>query len=309
MNLRLLEILETVAREGSFTRAADCLHLTQSAVSHAVAELERQAGTALFDRLPRGVRLLPCGAMLLDEARGILSSCRALERRMENWETQVPIRLVSCITIASFWLPGVLRQLQAQAPALRVQVQVASAANALEVLRNGSADLALIEGGAPREAHYTCLPFASYQLWAACAPDFPLPEERLTPQVLCRLPLLLREPGSAIRDTLDSALHLVGQSATPAWESVNSGALIEAASAGLGISILPDLLLRTPISQGRLRRLSLEGLHMENGMLAVYHRDKYLTQNLRQFLRCIPSYSEPAEAETSRDKKPPASAP
>ena len=66
MNLRHLEILEAVAQTGTFTGAAQKLYLTQSAVSHAVAELERQAGTALFDRLPRGVRLTPGGALLLE---------------------------------------------------------------------------------------------------------------------------------------------------------------------------------------------------------------------------------------------------
>lgn len=56
MNLRQLEILEALAQTGTFTGAAAQLHLTQSAVSHAIAELERQAGTALFRRLPKG----PC---------------------------------------------------------------------------------------------------------------------------------------------------------------------------------------------------------------------------------------------------------
>ena len=65
MNLRHLEILEAVARAGTFTGAAQKLFLTQSAVSHAVAELERQAGAPLFDRMPRGVRLTPCGTLLL----------------------------------------------------------------------------------------------------------------------------------------------------------------------------------------------------------------------------------------------------
>ncbi|MRN27155.1 LysR family transcriptional regulator, partial [Romboutsia ilealis] len=69
MNIRHLEIIEAVEQTGTFTGAAKKLHLTQSAVSHAIAELEQQAGTALFDRLPRGVCLTSCGTMLLKEAR------------------------------------------------------------------------------------------------------------------------------------------------------------------------------------------------------------------------------------------------
>ena len=105
MNLRHLEILEAVARAGTFTGAAQKLFLTQSAVSHAVAELERQAGAPLFDRMPRGVRLTPCGTLLLEEARGILAACRELEGRLAGLEEEAPVQLVSSITIASFPLP------------------------------------------------------------------------------------------------------------------------------------------------------------------------------------------------------------
>lgn len=70
MVLRHLEILEAIAETGAFTNAAKKLFITQSAVSHAVAELEKQAGTALFERLPKGVALTHCGVSLLEESRG-----------------------------------------------------------------------------------------------------------------------------------------------------------------------------------------------------------------------------------------------
>ena len=58
--------LEAIAETGTFTSAAKKLYITQSAVSHAVAELEKQAGTALFERFPKGVILTPCGVSLLE---------------------------------------------------------------------------------------------------------------------------------------------------------------------------------------------------------------------------------------------------
>lgn len=61
MVIRYLEILEAVAETGTFTGAARKLYITQSAVSHAIAELEKQAGTALFERFPKGVALTRCG--------------------------------------------------------------------------------------------------------------------------------------------------------------------------------------------------------------------------------------------------------
>ena len=116
MVLRYLEILEAVAEEGTFTGAARRLYITQSAVSHAAAELEKQAGTALFERLPKGVSLTGCGAALLEESRSILTACRNLDRRIGHLEECRPVNIVSGITIASFLLPGILRELKEAYP-------------------------------------------------------------------------------------------------------------------------------------------------------------------------------------------------
>ena len=193
-----------------------------------MAELERQAGAPLFDRMPRGVRLTPCGTLLLEEARGILAACRELEGRLAGLEEEAPVKLVSSITIASFPLPEILRRVR-------------------EIL----------------------------------------PAEPLTPRELCAAPLLLRERGSAIRDTLDSTLFLANQTARPLWESVNSTALIQAAQAGLGITVLPDLLLAEPVAQKRLRVVALDGVDMRNEMLAVRNRNQRPSRGLRVLLDAV----------------------
>ena len=286
MNLRYLEVLEAVAQTGTFTGAAQRMYLTQSAVSHAIAELERQAGSPIFDRLPRGVRLTACGALLLEESKVILSSCRDLEARMGRLAEAAPVSVVSSITIASFWLPRILRRLRDRRPDLQVRVRVVSAAAAMDVMRKGEAELALIEGTEP-EGPFVSAPFGSYHLQAACAPDFPVPAEALMPQGLCAMPLLLREPGSAIRDTLDSALYLANQTARPVWESVNSTALLEAAKAGLGITVLPELLLSGPVARGSLRIVELSGMDMENAVLAVRRKSAHPSRSLAAVLETI----------------------
>lgn len=288
MNIRYLEVLEAIEGTGTFTGAARKLHLTQSAVSHAIAELERQAGTALFDRLPRGVSLTPCGASLLEEGRGILAASRSLDKRIGRLEESTPVSLVSSITIASFVLPPILGRLKAEYPELKVRVRVESADSAMGILQRGEADLAFWEGVEPQGVFRTVL-LGTYRLCLVCAPAFPLKEDVLTPRRLCGLPLLLREPGSAIRDTLDSALKLAGQKAHPAWESVNSLALMKAAEAGLGMAVLPENLLKEPLSRGSLRILKLDGMELENKMLAVLHRDKYITRPLKMLLDAIGS--------------------
>ena len=122
MVIRYLEILEAIADTGTFTRAAQKLCITQSAVSHAVAELEKQAGTALFQRLPKGVALTRCGVSLLEESRSILTACRNLDRRINHLEENTPVNIVSSITIASFLLPKIFNELKASFPQIQLLI-------------------------------------------------------------------------------------------------------------------------------------------------------------------------------------------
>ncbi|TBL80501.1 LysR family transcriptional regulator [Paenibacillus thalictri] len=283
MSLRHFEILRAVAETGNFTRAAEKLYITQSAVSHAIRELEEKAGTALFDRLSKSVQLTKSGRLLLEEIIPILASCEALDTRFRCLEKLAPLHIVSSITIAAFWLPKILKAFEQDLPDIPIHVDVVSAANAIDILRDGKADIALVEGAAP-QGPYLCTPFASYPLYIVCAPDYPIAHKELTLQQFCSEKLLLREKGSAIRDTLDSALYLSGYTAQPTWTSVNSLALIEAAKAGLGIAILPDVLVNEPLSQGKLISLSIQDLLLENELFAVHHRDKYMTTPLKTFL-------------------------
>ena len=277
MVIRYLEILEAIAETGTFTSAAKKLYITQSAVSHAVAELEKQAGTALFERLPKGVALTRCGASLLEESRSILTACRNLDRRMSHLEENTPVNIVSSITIASFLLPEILRDLKTSFPQIQLSVRVASANTAIDILQRGNADIACWEGAAPK-GNFQTIVLGSYNLCAACAPDFDLSVKAISPDQLCRYPLLLREQGSAIRDTLDNTLALANLRAEPVWESVNSLALIKAAEAGLGITILPEKLLLDSLLLKKLRLISLDKMKMQNQMLALFHKDKYITK-------------------------------
>ena len=99
--------------------------------------------------------------------------------------------------------------------------------------------------------------------------------------------LLLRQKGSAIRDTFDSAVLLSGLEPRPVWTSINSTALIEAAKAGLGITILPDLLVQSALEAGSLVELRVRDLSLHNDLNAVHRRDRYESAPLAALLRLI----------------------
>lgn len=116
--------------------------------------------------------------------------------------------------------------------------------------------------------------------------------ETISPGQLCSYPLLLREQGSAIRDTLDNMLALANLRAVPVWESVNSLALIKAAEAGLGITVLPEKLLSDSLLLKKLRLIRLDKMNMENQMLALFHKDKYITKPFQVLIEQLKNKNE-----------------
>lgn len=293
MTLRHLMIYKTIAETGSFTKAAEALYITQSAVSHAVKELEEQANTPLFDRLSKQVRMTESGRLFLEEILPILSAFELLESRMGKLDQQAPIHLVSSITIASYRLPRILKELKKKWDELPVSVEVVRAAAAIETLREGRADLALIEGAVP-QGPFESMTFSSYSMCVLCAPDYRTVldwqgEEKgaISLEQFCKERLLLREKGSAIRDALDSALYLNGCTAYPSWCSVNSNALIEAAKAGLGLTVLPEILVRDALKKRELVTVKVRDLALSNELLAVWHRDKHMSAPLLDLLSLL----------------------
>lgn len=322
LSLRHFIIFKTVSETGNFTKAAAKLYITQSAVSHTIRELEEYTGTVLFDRLSKQVQLTANGKLLLEEVAPILAACESLDKRIGHLDQKAPLHIVSSITIASFWLPQVLQKLKTQLPDTPVNVTVVSAAEAVKILGAGEADVAFVEGAEP-QGPFSCCHFAEDELKIVCAPEYleggleaagdgmaaadrrsresirtveSRPETepgtpdtakltvRLNLSEFCNENLLLREVGSAIRDTLNSQLFLLGHAVHPRWVSVNSTALLKAAKAGLGIAVLPEELVREELAAGRLAEVRVEGLTLKNDFIVVWHKDKYMTPALKILL-------------------------
>ena len=287
MNLRQLEVFRAVCEQGGFPRAAQSLYMTQPAVSHVIAELEKEAGCPLFDRISRRIYLTEAGRIFLEKARQILELHEELSAGFPALTGQAPLRIGSGITIANFHLPTILRRCRRLDGFPSVRVTVDQAGRIEEALLNSELDVALIEG-VVRHPHLIRQPFSSYDMAAFCAPSHPLATRSpLSLDDLLTAELLLREPGSAIRDAFDSALLLRDRCAEPAWTSVNSPALAAAAREGLGVAVLPACLTEADVAAGRLVRLEVEGLTLRNQNQLVVHRDKTITPPLRLFMEAV----------------------
>lgn len=176
-----------------------------------------------------------------------------------------------------------MRQYQAEFPALHVDVQVCRASQVEQLVLDNRIDLGLIETQ-PEHEELVAVPFSRDELQAIVPPDSPLAGRgKVTIQELAQFPFLMREPGSAGRKALDGYLALHRLSVQPAWESVSTQALIKAVVEGLGVAVLPKLLIQQDVASGNVVPLTLKE-PLRRTLNIVYHKRKYLSESMQRFI-------------------------
>lgn len=285
MNDRLLRVFIEVCRRDGVGRAAEALRMTQPAVSQAVRQLERELGLVLFDRIGNRLHLTGGGRIFLEKSVRLTEMADELAAAAGGLAGKAVIRLGSCITIAGYWLPELIARRESGMAGLRVTV--ASASAILGMTARNEVDLAFYEGPDPGPPFFS-YPFSSYRLVPVCAPGHRLAgRKNVSLETMLGEPLLLREEGSAIREVFDSFLRVREHKAEPAMTSVNSQSLLRAARAGLGVTLLPDVVVEEDLAAGRVARFGVRGMNLTNTNSLVHHRDKYLTEGMREFIELL----------------------
>jgi LysR family transcriptional regulator, transcription activator of glutamate synthase operon len=238
MELRQLRAFVQVANAGTFTRAADELHLAQSAVSQAVGRLEAELGFELLRRTSRGVELTEAGTAVFERARDVVAGADAIRADLAALRGLVEgtVALGTMLPPGPIDLPGLLASFHTAHPGIAVRVREGSAPEILALLRRGELDVAFT-GVRPE------------RLDDGLAGELMLSEELLliTPPAhrplsldeLSEVPFVGYRRGSALRDTIDDALRAAGAEPQIVFESDDLVSVREMVARSLGLSIVP----------------------------------------------------------------------
>jgi len=157
------------------------------------------------------------------------------------------------------------------------------------MLLNNEIDLGLIEGVIYNE-EVIKIPFSSYPLVVICSSQHKFVSEKsIDVNDLIIERLLLREKGSAIRDVFDSALLLHNLRVNPEWTSVNSQALIYAVKQGLGVSVLPKILVENELRNGDIFEVKVNDFELISVNHIVFHKDKIQSKSFETLIDIIKS--------------------
>ena len=241
VDLRQLEYFAAVARHGHFTRAADELYVTQSALSQQVRRLEEELGIALLLRTSRGAELTPAGTDLLARAESILAEvARARADMDEHAGVSRGLVRVAATTGDALRLPNALATFHAEHPGIRIGLRQGSTADVVELVRGGVADLALIGTLALEPTGLDSAVVSEEALCVMCAPGDPLATAgSATFEDLRGRGLVLAEQGSQLREVVAAACAEAGFSPVPLFEVSDPWSVRFLTGAGLGLSVVP----------------------------------------------------------------------
>jgi len=254
--LRALECLVTVLDSGSVTKAAALLHLSQPALSHQLAGLERELGTPLLERLPRGVRPTIAGRAISADARAALAAADrviAVGRSVAKG-TEGRLRIACAESMTAGLLAPVLRSWHRRSPGIQLSLTELASADALgELVETGEADLAV--GPEPTRWNGELGVIGREEVVAAMSPDHPLATaDRLTLERLVEHSLIGYHPDNGIDAWLKGVFAEHRLAPHPILRTRQTFAAAQLASAGLGVALVPTTALPATYP-GAIRRL------------------------------------------------------
>ena len=243
MNLAKYEALVTVVELGSLTRAAQSLGCTQSAVSHSIDSLEKELGFPILKRGRAGVQLTAEGERLLPAVNALLGSAEQLNQTAAAIRglDAGTVRIGAFTSVAVHWLPAVLKEFQTDYPKVEFKLLNGDYHDVEQWLSDGSIDIGFVT--VPCALDCECIPLVEDRLLAILPEDSRFASYPRFPLVECET-----EPFISLLESSDHdarrALEAAGVHPNVRFYTKDDYAIIAMVELGLGMSIMPELLLK-----------------------------------------------------------------
>ncbi len=295
MNRNHLALFHSVARAGSISGGAASARVSQPAVSKQIAELEGALGVKLLERLPRGCRLTAAGEILADYARRLQALEEEAAQALEELRglKRGRLRLGASLTIGGYLLPRVLVEFHRLHPQIELQVHTANTRQIQAALLDGSIELGLTEG--PLDAAELELTvFGEDELVAVAPAGHPLlARGGVTAREFCREPLIVREQGSGTRAVLEQSLARKKIALAPFLTLSSPEAIKNAVVSGMGVAIVPRLIVGLELQSGTLGVVPLKDLTIRRSLHRQQLRGRSLSPAAVRFLELLADLVKP----------------
>jgi len=284
LTLRHFKIFIAVCDTMNMTSAADTLFMSQSAVSQAIAELERHYDVKLFERLSRKLYLTQAGQKLSSYARHIIRMNAEVENNMKTLRANGSIRLGASVTVGAHVLPKLVAAFQKTSPQTDVEVFEDNTERIEDLILHDQIDIGLVEGDTT-SPDILNRPFMDDELVLICGANHRFAKlPFVEPHELETEKFIIREKGSGTRRTFEDRMTADHLTWKVIWTCNNADTIKMAVAEGLGVSVISQLAVKNEAASGLLCQLKVKGIRFKRQFKIIYHKNKYLTEPMKQFI-------------------------
>ena len=284
ITFRQLETFAEVARQQSFTRAAEALHLTQPAVSIQIRQISETIGLPLFEQNGREIALTAAGEELLTTVHDLDDAWNRFESAIDDLKGFKRGKLrVGLVTTAKHFLPRMLGDFYRRYPDIDIQLEIANRQGIVERLLGNQDDL-YVMSYPPTNLDIVSQPFLDNE-YVVLAPEAHWAVGKaLTLQELATEPFLLREQGSGSRHVIDQHMRDTGVQLKVRLSLASNEAIRELVASGMGLTVLSRQALGDRPGHDGLAILDVAGFPLKRQWNVVHLRGKVLSLPARAFL-------------------------
>ena len=288
MEFKHLRTFVEVARLGGFTQAASGLHISQSAVSKQVAQLEHSLGTRLFDRLGSHVRLTAAGTVVLQRAEAMLRLHNELLSELDDLShlTRGELRVGLPLLGSNTLFAGLFAEYRRRYPNIQVQLLEEGSLNIEKAVLSGELEL----GGSltPKNPAFAYQPFCDEPLDVLIPADHPLaegPSVRL--EQLADTPFLLYQRSFVLNDRVLKACQQAGFTPKEGGRSGQADFLVALVAAGQGVVLLPSVVARGLVRPGVVRVKLVAPDYLRWDIAFIWRDGAYLSRAAQAWLELL----------------------
>ncbi|WP_028486811.1 LysR family transcriptional regulator [Thiomicrorhabdus chilensis] len=280
-----IRIFEAVARNLSYTKAAEELGLSQPAVSIQMKRLEENNDVKFIEVIGKKLYLTRPGERMLKSCQRILDELHDLNGHIKSAQQKIEGELkIAVVTPAKYFMPYILKAFLNRYPDVRPAITVINRRRILDELKQNQYDLSIM-GRVPEELKLDSFPFFQNELVVAAPAKHRLSKEKRIPiSEIATERFLMREKGSGIRMSVEDRFAENGIIIEPYMELGSTESIKQAVMAGLGISVLPKQAIRIEAKHGHLDILDVEGFPVIRDWYVAKMKDKNLHPAAQAFV-------------------------
>jgi DNA-binding transcriptional LysR family regulator len=309
MEIRQLQIFRALAEELHFTKAAARVNCVQSNVTTQIRSLEEELGTPLFERLAKRVVLTDAGRRFLPYADKVLSTLDEAHSAMAQDSVPAgPLSVGAPESVLTYRLPGILSEFRKLYPKVTLTFRPYSDEKLVHSLEVGKFDLAVWMVDAVESERLKYVRLRNEEILLFASPEHPLTaKKKVQLQDLSGQTLLLTEAGCGYRKKLDQLLAQQGIRPGNITEFSSVEAIRECVAMGMGLGLLPEVVIAGDIERKRVVALPWAGPGMVITTYVVWHKDKWVSPALSAFVSLLEKRiagARPSSSRMPRHQKP-----